>query len=102
MPRPPPRPPLSPSPPLSRPPTDAHAPGRRDRRVPPQESCSRPCRTKCCPPPSWGFPLHGARGRRTVSERSEEHTSELQSRLHLVCRLLLEKKKNNCTAHESI
>src|SRR2546429_6870702 len=29
--------------------------------------------------------------------RSEEHTSELQSRLHLVCRLLLEKKKNNQT-----
>src|SRR2546422_2900677 len=28
-------------------------------------------------------------------QRSEEHTSELQSRLHLVCRLLLEKKKNN-------
>src|SRR2546422_4385211 len=27
--------------------------------------------------------------------RSEEHTSELQSRLHLVCRLLLEKKKNS-------
>src|SRR5687768_17697028 len=34
--------------------------------------------------------------------RSEEHTSELQSRLHLVCRLLLEKKKkltHNYTAH---
>src|SRR2546422_8585491 len=29
--------------------------------------------------------------------RSEEHTSELQSRLHLVCRLLLEKKKKPCT-----
>src|SRR2546429_3033196 len=29
--------------------------------------------------------------------RSEEHTSELQSRLHLVCRLLLEKKKKKCT-----
>src|SRR2546429_2625099 len=29
--------------------------------------------------------------------RSEEHTSELQSRLHLVCRLLLEKKKPNTT-----
>src|SRR5689334_23775066 len=27
--------------------------------------------------------------------RSEEHTSELQSQFHLVCRLLLEKKKNN-------
>src|SRR5258707_2597622 len=40
--------------------------------------------------------------------RSEEHTSELQSRQYLVCRLLLEKKKNNasisvdsiCTKHE--
>src|SRR5690625_6552431 len=30
-----------------------------------------------------------------VHERSEEHTSELQSRGHLVCRLLLEKKKRN-------
>src|SRR2546422_4284925 len=30
-----------------------------------------------------------------VAFRSEEHTSELQSRLHLVCRLLLEKKKTN-------
>src|SRR5216684_6212777 len=29
--------------------------------------------------------------------RSEEHTSELQSRLHLVCRLLLEKKNKNTT-----
>src|SRR2546422_4773564 len=30
--------------------------------------------------------------------RSEEHTSELQSRLHLVCRLLLEKKKKSITS----
>src|SRR2546429_5055836 len=30
-----------------------------------------------------------------LRERSEEHTSELQSRLHLVCRLLLEKKKTH-------
>src|SRR2546422_3199178 len=37
------------------------------------------------------------RGSRSVS-RSEEHTSELQSRLHLVCRLLLEKKKNQDAA----
>src|SRR2546429_996076 len=35
------------------------------------------------------FPLY-------ASARSEEHTSELQSRLHLVCRLLLEKKNNLC------
>src|SRR5205809_1967792 len=31
--------------------------------------------------------------------RSEEHTSELQSRLHLVCRLLLEKKKKKLIPH---
>src|SRR2546429_5010810 len=31
----------------------------------------------------------------SVCHRSEEHTSELQSRLHLVCRLLLEKKKKH-------
>src|SRR2546422_3590312 len=33
------------------------------------------------------------------SARSEEHTSELQSRLHLVCRLLLEKKKKTQKEH---
>src|SRR2546429_3691547 len=37
--------------------------------------------------------------KRAAPERSEEHTSELQSRLHLVCRLLLEKK--NKQAHQS-
>src|SRR5256884_2216862 len=36
-----------------------------------------------------------------ATERSEEHTSELQSRLHLVCRLLLEKKKNGTNYHVS-
>src|SRR2546422_4286838 len=42
-----------------------------------------------------------------VDVRSEEHTSELQSRLHLVCRLLLEKKKKKykhtkCNSHELV
>src|SRR2546422_2819660 len=36
--------------------------------------------------------------RDAARERSEEHTSELQSRLHLVCRLLLEKKKRNSSS----
>src|SRR5258708_29670015 len=42
-------------------------------------------------------PLRPHPGDRDVAEgvRSEEHTSELQSPDHLVCRLLLEKKKNN-------
>src|SRR2546429_817479 len=34
--------------------------------------------------------------------RSEEHTSELQSRLHLVCRLLLEKKKKHASCPSSL
>src|SRR2546422_3296235 len=38
-------------------------------------------------------PLERALDLRDEDRRSEEHTSELQSRLHLVCRLLLEKKK---------
>src|SRR2546422_2110907 len=38
---------------------------------------------------------HGSQSRFRTPSRSEEHTSELQSRLHLVCRLLLEKKKIN-------
>src|SRR2546422_3239953 len=53
--------------------------------------CSRCCSRStllvvgAAPPPDTSAPH---------DERSEEHTSELQSRLHLVCRLLLEKKKN--------
>src|SRR3989442_5986264 len=55
-------------------------------------------------------PFNGARFERSFScairafaglavTRSEEHTSELQSRPHLVCRLLLEKKKHCLTIH---
>src|SRR2546422_4348936 len=43
-----------------------------------------------------GSPTHGREMNVHFNDlRSEEHTSELQSRLHLVCRLLLEKKKKN-------
>src|SRR5438309_5585119 len=38
---------------------------------------------------------YNARLGQLLSPRSEEHTSELQSQFHLVCRLLLEKKKRN-------
>src|SRR2546429_2919482 len=48
-----------------------------------------------------GTDEHGVNVERAAKKagmsRSEEHTSELQSRLHLVCRLLLEKKKKNCS-----
>src|SRR2546429_3659031 len=50
-------------------------------------------------------PINGAQQLATFlrhdDDRSEEHTSELQSRLHLVCRLLLE-KKNKCRQSSSI
>src|SRR6266568_9110546 len=53
-------------------------------------------------PRSWSHslraarPLHGRTPARARSRpRSEEHTSELQSQFHLVCRLLLEKKKSH-------
>src|SRR5690554_7697601 len=45
--------------------------------------------TNCCA--TMAFKLSD----KSIQIRSEEHTSELQSRPHLVCRLLLEKKKNN-------
>src|SRR3712207_7951670 len=57
--------------------------------------CSSP---RLTPPPSR--PWRTSAPTRTTSRRisrSEEHTSELQSRQYLVCRLLLEKKKNNST-----
>src|SRR3712207_7948875 len=41
------------------------------------------------------------RAGRPPRQRSEEHTSELQSRQYLVCRLLLEKKKRNCTTRHA-
>src|SRR5258705_5730448 len=46
------------------------------------------------PGPRDGPRAGGGRSRRRKSFRSEEHTSELQSLRHLVCRLLLEKKRH--------
>src|SRR2546429_6519881 len=55
-------------------------------RNPPHPNQRHPLR------PTFRPRLHQSKPHQT--RRSEEHTSELQSRLHLVCRLLLEKKKN--------
>src|SRR3989442_3659413 len=56
---------------------------------------SPPCPTHCTITSQTvaTSPADRTRTRIGVGERSEEHTSELQSRPHLVCRLLLEKKK---------
>src|SRR5258705_7749550 len=43
--------------------------------------------------PDVGEPAQRSQSAQTLAGRSEEHTSELQSLRHLVCRLLLEKKK---------
>src|SRR5437868_12531745 len=53
--------------------------------------------------PITGLPwLQNWKSNIPVLQRSEEHTSELQSRFDLVCRLLLEKKKNNHNAIQSL
>src|SRR5258708_28931423 len=58
-------------------------------------SCCGATRRRCgSAPPSKRFPAARGGRPRSRSRRSEEHTSELQSPDHLVCRLLLEKKKN--------
>src|SRR5438309_8265646 len=68
-------------------------------RSPRRRRASR-CRTARSSSRSWSS--RSANRCRTSNERasvrSEEHTSELQSQFHLVCRLLLEKKKIRCCA----
>src|SRR5439155_24310964 len=84
------------------------SPGDRDRPRPREGQRRHPLRAHLhpsAPAPRLllpeagdaGAPAPGARVARplTTGTRSEEHTSELQSRGHLVCRLLLEKKKKH-------
>src|SRR5438105_13533394 len=52
-----------------------------------------PICSSCRPRPRWNPSIAGRPS--ACRSRSEEHTSELQSRVDLVCRLLLEKKKKN-------
>src|SRR2546422_4471030 len=69
-----------------------------------RSSCARKnMRQACLYPATSKVPVFSSRNlsrfklarlQAVSSRRSEEHTSELQSRLHLVCRLLLEKKKH--------
>src|SRR2546422_3551900 len=68
----------------------------------PKKSLAKDAKVAVSPPSPTEFSIgHNVRSKQEVDavmKRSEEHTSELQSRLHLVCRLLLEKKKNNQNA----
>src|SRR2546422_2245695 len=77
-----------------------------------RDSLSRP---RCTPRRSGRLPRRFLLGHRAdqrtslgisaaarIPTRSEEHTSELQSRLHLVCRLLLEKKKRRLIAFSCV
>src|SRR2546429_5105638 len=82
---------------IRRPPRSTLFPYTTLFRSPPWSApCAGTKRTAISPraaPSAWHVPPRFCSGRSEL--RSEEHTSELQSRLHLVCRLLLEKKKNN-------
>src|SRR5256885_5520955 len=100
--RPPPNSTLFPSTPLSRSGRPVLPPRKRGRAAVPQprrrplRSSKSPARLR--PSPAWRgrpSPSIPARSACPPAERSEEHTSELQSPCNLVCRLLLEKKKNN-------
>src|SRR5256884_4432347 len=74
--------------------TDAKAKVELTTDPSPAQKGSNTIRVKLTDPA--GKPIAGAQVTATffmAAMRSEEHTSELQSRLHLVCRLLLEKKK---------
>src|SRR2546422_3646479 len=67
------------------------------RHLLPSEVLSAPVQVRTLA--SHIHPLPSPRFAVVITFRSEEHTSELQSRLHLVCRLLLEKKKKRI-AHD--
>src|SRR5258708_29359930 len=66
--------------------------GRSDHEVAQQRAAHRMAREH-----EAARKLHHVR----ADPRSEEHTSELQSPDHLVCRLLLEKKKNKCNIYNA-
>src|SRR5690625_6622512 len=77
--------------------------GRRDRSMPSSSAARKTSSSPSCT--SWAVPSAERTSTfrhsdcisfsSTRNDRSEEHTSELQSRGHLVCRLLLEKKKHH-------
>src|SRR5690625_5454349 len=66
--------------------------------VPPPSASSTAARSTLTATPSS---IRSCSNRSPVWDRSEEHTSELQSRGHLVCRLLLEKKKKQLCTHNA-
>src|SRR2546422_7122449 len=74
---------------IRRPPRSTLFPYTTLFRSPRRHSCCTRATSVTCPSPASSTPWT----RCSKAPRSEEHTSELQSRLHLVCRLLLEKKK---------
>src|SRR5260370_7317509 len=66
----------------------------------PYTTLFRSSRRTSPPASAWTRPISSSKSKET---RSEEHTSELQSHLNLVCRLLLEKKKvNNLTQQRDL
>src|SRR2546422_2183123 len=75
---------------------EAHeARGRLDSIADRLDASSTVAAVRLPPVLSGRYSIEREIGRGGMATRSEEHTSELQSRLHLVCRLLLEKKKKN-------
>src|SRR2546430_8455760 len=77
-----------------------HARGRYWTAQPADISCPA---SQEKPPRGWALgPARGSRPPQIAQNRSEEHTSELQSQSNLVCRLLLEKKNNESPGTASL
>src|SRR2546428_9995526 len=72
---------------------------RSERSKPWQPSKAKPNRKSLAPPRVKSERSTSCSARSSSWKRSEEHTSELQSRSDLVCRLLLEKKKQQTIVH---
>src|SRR2546425_2489577 len=95
--RPPPRPPLFPYPPLSRSLPGPPRAARRRSAAGPGGLPGTTRRAELSPSRGHARDAPGAECLEILQDRSEEHTSELQSLAYLVCRLLLEKKKRKKT-----
>src|SRR3712207_7288592 len=77
----------------------SHSARREERCVTPVQGLESVRNSYCIPGARPGHRAHPPERRSLPVRRSEEHTSELQSRQYLVCRLLLEKKKTLCHCH---
>src|SRR5258708_21516093 len=80
--------------------SDASSTSQMPSSYPGSSSAATSSESRVFPVPPVPVNVNSREGKGMRDERSEEHTSELQSPDHLVCRLLLEKKNKATTIHQ--